>query len=125
MKIQGLIFHLVSRIENLVKEESLIMNMFSCSVCNREFFNRNARDGHKRNICTLSVILKKSNGEEQMIQKMNGNFTCLCGTSMSRPDNFRRHWKECQVQGWFRLNQCDIDNRNNVEEEDIQSNFDN
>ena len=97
--------------------------MFSCNECNQEFFNKHARDEHKRSICTLNIILKQSNGEEQVIEKINGKFTCLCGTSITRTDNFQRHWKECQAQGRIHLNHCDIDNRNNIKEEDLRSNF--
>ena len=99
-------------------------NMFSCNICTEEFSNRDARDRHKKSTCILSIILRDSNGEEQTIERTNGKFTCLCGTSAIRTDNFRRHWRTCQTQGWIHLNQYDIDNRNNIEEEDLQPNFD-
>jgi hypothetical protein len=75
------------------------MNTFSCTVCNQEFSNRGIRDRHTKSTCILNITLKKSNGEEQLIEKLDGKFTCLCGTSATRTDHFQRHWKECQVQG--------------------------
>ena len=79
--------------------ESFLIMTFSCNVCNREFLNKNTRDIHKKSICLFNVSVKKSNGEEEMIDKVNGKFTCLCGTSVIRTDHFQKHWKECQIQG--------------------------
>ena len=68
--------------------------------------------------------MKKSNGEEEVIEKVNGKFTCLCGTSVTRTDHFQRHWKECQIKIEIHLNQDDIDNRNDIEKKDLHANLD-
>ena len=95
-----------------------------CNICNQEFPNRSARDTHKKSTCQLNVRVKKSNGEELVIEKMNGKFTCLCETSVTHTDNFQKHWKKCQIQGWIHLNQRDTDNRNNIEKKDLRPSFD-
>src|SRR5215471_15460292 len=84
---------------NLFIEQSSLIMMISCNICNHEFSNRNTRDAHRKSTCLLSVKVKKSNGEEQVIERVNGKFTCLCGTSVTWTDDFQKHWKKCQIQG--------------------------
>ena len=100
------------------------MTTYSCNICNQNFTNKTIRDRHRKNICISNITVRKQNGEEETIEKVNGKFTCLCGTSVTRTDHFQKHWKECQIQGWIHLKQCNIDNRNNAEKKDLHANLD-
>lgn len=75
------------------------MTTYSCNICHQNFTNKNIRDTHRKNICVFSITVKKQNGEEETIEKVNGKFNCNCGRSFSRTDHFSSHWRECQIEG--------------------------
>jgi hypothetical protein len=75
------------------------MTTYSCNIYHQNFTDKNIRDTHRKNICIFSVIVKKQNGEEETVERVNGKFNCNCGRSFSRTDHFSSHWKECQIQG--------------------------
>jgi hypothetical protein len=101
------------------------MATYSCNICNQSFMNKNVRDTHRKNSCISSVTMRKRNGEEETIEKVNGKFDCICGRSFSRTDHFSSHWRECQTQGKIHLkNDILFPYRNNIKEKDLRANFD-
>ena len=81
-----------------------IMTTYSCNVCHQDFTTKNTRDTHRKSTCVFSIIVRNQNGEEEMIQKVDGKFNCICGRAFTRTDHFCSHWKECQAQGKIYFN---------------------
>ena len=99
IKIKGENFSEENQFASIFRIKRDVMTTYSCNICNQNFTDKNIRDRHRKNICVSSITVRKQNGEEKTIEKVNGKFNCVCERSFSRTDHFSSHWKECQIQG--------------------------
>ena len=66
-----------------------------CNICHQEFTTKSQRDSHFRAKCQINVSLKRKDGQVLNIQKINGLFTCECGKTFQRSNNFLSHGNHC------------------------------
>jgi hypothetical protein len=66
-----------------------------CNICYQEFPTKSQRDSHFRAKCQMIVSLKRKDGQIFNIQKIDGIFSCECGKTFQRSNQFLSHSKHC------------------------------